>query len=320
MRITSPLLLVLVFFVLSTSQPQKSSTAIIRNFSGKIDKYPIEMTITHFVGTDSIDGSYYYTKKGRDNSIHLKGTFNNNTLTLTEVNYTVKNEKLITNITGYFSLEMNENWELAGVWTNAKADKKLSSVLTCQEKKKAYNPLKNKYRFLQYTIDKSTVTYPGWKIDKIKGLDILNEKGVLIQSIRGFDEYVYDRTAEAVLEDLNFDGVLDLKIQTYLPDQTKGDISYLYFLYHPGQKKYIRNAELEELGVLDFDAKNKHVLKNYADGSGNESTHTYKWLDNKLYLVKKERNFENDNATHYEEYKIINKKPVMVKSYKSTGQ
>jgi hypothetical protein len=319
MRITSSLLLTLTFFVL-TGQAQKSSIAITRHFSGKIDKYPIEMTITSYAGKDSISGSYYYTKSGSNNAIHLKGTLNNNTLTLTEVNYTVKNEKLITTISGYLTLEMGKNWELSGVWANAKADKKLAASLVCRENKQAYNPIKHRYKFSQYTIDKSTVNYPDWKIDKIKGLDIFNEKGSLIQSLKGFDEYIYDRTAELELEDLNFDGLLDLKMQTYLPEQTKGDIAYLYYLYHPIQKKYIRSPELEELEVLSFDAKNKLILKNYADGSGNESTHSYKWLDGKFYLVKKVSDFENDNATHYEEYKIINKKSVLVKSYKSRGQ
>ena len=306
MRITTYLLLTLSFFVLK-GQAQKSSVAIIRNFSGKIDKYPIEMTVTTYAGKDSVSGSYYYTKNGRDNTIHLKGTLNNTTLTLTEFNYTVKNKKLVTNITGHLNLEMDGNWGLKGAWTNAKADKKLAASLICLENKQAYNPLKNRFKFSQYTIDKSTTTYPDWKMDKIKGLDIFTEKGTLIQSLKGFDEYVSDRTAEAELEDLNFDGILDLKIQTYLPEQTKGDLSYLYFIYHPVQKKYIRNPELEALDVLSFDAKNKHILKNYADGSGNESTHTFKWLNGKFYLIKKVSDFEDGRPTEYEEYKIINK-------------
>lgn len=312
MRITTYLLLTLSFFVLK-GQAQKSSVAIIRNFSGKIDKYPIEMTVTTYSGKDSVSGSYYYTKNGRDNNIHLKGTLNNTTLTLTEFNYTVKNKKLVTNITGHLNLEMDGNWGLKGVWTNAKADKKLAASLICLENKQAYNPLKNRFKFSQYTIDKSTATYPDWKMDKIKGLDIFTEKGTLIQSLKGFDEYVSDRTAEAELEDLNFDGILDLKIQTYLPEQTKGDLSYLYFIYHPVQKKYIRNPELEALDVLSFDAKNKHILKNYADGSGNESTHTFKWLNGKFYLIKKVSDFEDGRPTEHEEYKIINKKSVLIK-------
>ncbi|RQO66440.1 hypothetical protein DBR43_29975 [Pedobacter sp. KBW06] len=316
MRITSTLLLTFAFFALR-GQTQKSSTAITRNFSGKVDKYPVEMTITSYAGKDSVIGSYYYIKSGSNNAIHLKGTLNNNTLTLTEINYSVKNEKLISNITGHLNLEIAENWGLTGVWANAKADKKLAASLTCLENKQAYNPLKNRYEFIRYTIDKSTVTYPNWKIDKIKGLNIFNEKGILIQSLRGFDEYIYNGTAEAELEDLNFDGMLDLKIQTYLPEATKGDIAYLYFLYNPIQKKYIRSPELEELQVLSFDAKNKIIEKDYADGSGNESTHSYKWLDGKFYLIKKVISYENDDATYYEEYKIINKKSVKVKSYKS---
>jgi hypothetical protein len=43
-------------------------------------------------------------------------------------------------------------------------------------------------------------------------------------------------------------------------------------------------------------------------------------MDGKFYLVKKEINYENDDATYYEEYKIINKKSVKVKSYKSKGE
>lgn len=318
MRTFLALSLTLISFTFS-GKAQKSSTATIRHFSGKIDQYPIEMTISSYAENDSVAGSYYYVKSGSNRYIDLKGTLKNNILDLTESTFQVKNNKLITTISGQFSMQMSADWGLKGSWSNVKGDKKLNVSLNCLENNRSYNPLKNKYKFQQYTINKSTVSYPNWKIDKIKGLDIYNDKGVLIQSLTGFDEFIYERKAEVELEDLNFDGLPDLKIQTYLPEQTKGDIAYLYFLYHPVQKKYIRNPQLEELGVLGFDAKKKLVLKDYADGSGNESTHTFKWLNNKIYLIKTESVFENDDQTHYEEYRIIGNKSVKVKSYKNKG-
>ena len=100
------------------------------------------------------------------------------------------------------------------------------------------------------------------------------------------------------------------------PDMSKGDYSYIYYIYDLKQAKFIRNFVLDDIGVAFFDAPSQTVFKYDADGSGNEGTNTYKWQKDKLYLMKEERVYEGDDFVHFKEYKVVDGKSVEVKSYK----
>nr|WP_199083018.1 hypothetical protein [Pedobacter sp. ASV19] len=85
------ILLFFAGFLMLQVQAQQTKITLIHNFKGKIDQYPVEINLRSNLQNDTITGSYYYTKKGRDKNIFLEGTLKNNTLTLKEVVYTTLN-------------------------------------------------------------------------------------------------------------------------------------------------------------------------------------------------------------------------------------
>lgn len=66
---------------------QKTVVTTFLNFTGKIDKYPIEMTIGFEKGKDSVYGEYYYLKSGKNKNIYIKGVFKENEINLVETTY-----------------------------------------------------------------------------------------------------------------------------------------------------------------------------------------------------------------------------------------
>lgn len=294
---------------------QKTSVKTILHFTGKIDKYPIEMTIEFKQGKDSVSGSYYYVKSGKDNSIFLDGILKNNEIKLIETTYIRGKKGNVPTKTGSFSLQLNSSYELSGIWQNQKKDKELTTSLTCLENLAAFNPKNYSYKLNQY---KSKTENAGNQLadyQTINRLDIYNSKKEKIQTLSNFKNYLYDNEGQIELEDMNFDGLLDIKIPVYFPDRIKYDGGFLYFVYNKTKNQFIRNTKLEELEYLFFDQKNKEFVKYEADGSGNESTYYYKWSNNDFYLIRKSESFENSDKTTYTEYQIKNNKSVKVKEY-----
>lgn len=308
---------ILLSLIMLTVKGQQTEVTYNRHFSGTIDKYAIEMTISSCPGKDSVTGVYYYTKKGRNNLIYLNGTLKNNTLNLQETVYASNQGQNIEKLTGYMQLRIQEDWKILGSWTDVQRNKKLTVSLNCLETPERFNPLTYKFKAGIYR-GQTRETYSGnpIEISRITGLRIYNSSGSLIQTITGLNQFLDDKNVQLELEDLNFDGLMDFKIAITFPDRLKYDSSFLYFIYNPDLKKFIRNKELEKLEYLTFSPETKLFYKMMADGSGNESTAYYKWQDGQFYLIKKEESFENDTSTHYTEYQIINRKSVKLRSYK----
>ncbi|WP_281234417.1 XAC2610-related protein [Flavobacterium gelatinilyticum] len=308
---------ILILFIISQfAFAQKTSVKTILHFSGKIDKYPIEMTVEFRQGNDSVYGSYYYAKSGKSNYIFLDGTFKNNKLNLVETTYISGKNGNVPTKTGSFSLDLNSNYELNGNWQNAKKDKQLITALTCIEDLHSFNPKNYNYKLNQYKGQAETYTNEFREYTLINRLDIFNSKKEKIQTLSGFEKVLYDNTAEVELEDLNFDGLLDIKIPVYFPDRIKYDGSFLYYIYDQSKNQFVRNTKLEKLEYLSFDQKNKEFEKGEADGRGNESSHYYKWSGNNFYLIREQISYEDSDKTTYIEYQIKNGKSVKVKEYK----
>lgn len=306
---------ILVFFIFSQiAFAQKTSVKTFLHFSGKIDKYPIEMTIEFSQGKDSVSGEYYYSKKGKGISISLKGILKNNEIRLTETTYVPSKEGNIPKKTGSFSLKLTSNYELSGIWQNDKKDKQFDVSLSCIENLTAFNPKNYSYKLNSYKGKAENTTNEPADYYLIDRLDIYNSKEK-IQTLSGFKNVLYGNNGEVELEDINFDGLLDIKIPIYFPERTKYDGSFLYFVYDKGKNQFIRNSKLEKLEYLSFDQKNKQFVRSEADGSGNESDRYYKWLNNDFYLIREVKSFEDSNKTFYTEYQIRNNKSVKVKEY-----
>lgn len=294
---------------------QKTSVTTVLNFSGKIDKYPIELTVNVSQVKDSVYGSYYYTKNGKDMSISLKGILKNEEIKLIETSYVSTKKGNVAKNTGSFSLQLKSNYELNGIWQNEKRDKQFDVTLHCLENLAEFNPKNYTYKFNIYKGKVENFNNQLSDYYMIDRLDIYNSKKEKIQTLSGFKNALSDNIGQVELEDINFDGLLDIKIYIYFPDRIRDDGSFLYYIYDKTKKEFVRNTKLEKLEYLFFDAKNKEFVRYEADGSGNEHDMYYKWSNNNFYLIREVKAFEDSSKTLYTEYQIKNNKSVKVKEY-----
>ena len=210
---------------------------------------------------------------------------------------------------------LSNQQELNGVWQNENKDKQFNVTLTSLENLSVFDPKNFTYKLNIYK--GKSEGYDGKLHDytMIDQLEIFNSKKEKTQTISGFKQIVYDQTGEIQFEDLNFDGILDLKVAIYFPDRTKYDSGFIYFIYDKTKNQFIRNLKLDELEYLTFDQTNKEFVKSEADGRGNEADYYYKWNGNNFYLIRKVENFEDQEKTFYTEYQIKNNKSVKIKEY-----
>jgi len=307
------LVMLLITFSFFEIKAQEAKIISIINFTGSIDKYPIEMRLEINQKSDSVAGEYYYKKNGNTQKIMLEGMLKDGELNLQENTFNIANRKYET--TGNFKLNYIDQISLNGTWQkSAKNTLYLTVKLAAKENLKAFNP--SNYVF-QYARNRAKLDYI--PADAQYYFDLVSLKVFINKSMRWiFTDFedVYTKEAEIILEDLNFDGYLDFKVPIYYPGLAKGDYSYRYFIYYPEKRGFIQNTQLNEMGVVFFDAVRKEAQTIDADGSGNEGTKYFRWQNEKLFLIKEERVYENDIYTHITSYKIENGKSELVKTEK----
>jgi len=307
------LVMLLITFSFFEIKAQEAKIISIINFTGSIDKYPIEMRLEINQKSDSVAGEYYYKKNGNTQKIMLEGMLKDGELNLQENTFNIAKRKYET--TGNFKLNYIDQISLNGTWQkSAKNTLYLTVKLAAKENLKAFNP--SNYVF-QYARNRAKLDYI--PADAQYYFDLVSLKVFINKSMRWmFTDFedVYTKEAEIILEDLNFDGYLDFKVPIYYPGLAKGDYSYRYFIYYPEKRGFIQNTQLNEMGVVFFDAVRKEAQTIDADGSGNEGTKYFRWQNEKLFLIKEERVYENDIYTHITSYKIENGKSELVKTEK----
>ena len=307
------LVMLLITFSFFEIKAQEAKIISIINFTGSIDKYPIEMRLEINQKSDSVAGEYYYKKNGNTQKIMLEGMLKDGELNLQENTFNIAKRKYET--TGNFKLNYIDQISLNGTWQkSAKNTLYLTVKLAAKENLKAFNP--SNYVF-QYARNRAKLDYI--PADAQYYFDLVSLKVFINKSMRWmFTDFedVYTKEAEIILEDLNFDGYLDFKVPIYYPGLAKGDYSYRYFIYYPEKRGFIQNTQLNEMGVVFFDAVRKEAQTIDADGSGNEGTKYFRWQNEKMFLIKEERDYENDIYTHITSYKIENGKSVLVKTEK----
>lgn len=293
---------------------QKAKVTSIINFTGAVGNYPVEMQLRLHNYTDSVFGEYYYVKSGRDNHIFLEGTLKDGELLLKESAHNVKTGKFEN--TGAFRLAYVAQSSLNGSWgkKSANAENALPVKLTSRENLQVFNPFGFEFIMVKNKANYENITANASRYFTLLSLKI-NENKSARWVLGDFDQHdlVLD---EVELEDVNFDGYLDIKVPIYYPDMAKNDYSYVYFIHDVKTKGFLKNKTLNDLGVAVFDAVKKQAYTYDADGSGNEGTKYFSWQNGRLFLVKEERVYEDDAYVHYDEYKIEIGKSVKVKSYK----
>ncbi|WP_316795592.1 XAC2610-related protein [Pedobacter agri] len=310
-----------IFLVLSLilainfSYAQKAKITSILNFTGTIKSYAVEMTLEISKDNDSVMGAYYYTKNGYDRKIYLKGVLKNNYLKLTENSYNFKKKSY--EDSGYFNLSY-QNSALNGSWqktTDAPKQNILLVSLIQRENISIFNLAD--YDFIlnrkayQYKYTEEYVK----DYSQLLNLQI-QQKGISKWTIKSFDDTALMDDTNIILEDLNLDGLLDVKVPINYPGRTKGDFGFIYLIYDKASNSFKQNKQLNEMEFVGLDASKKEILKYDADGSGNEGTKHYIWHNGKLFLRLEVRIYENDAFTHFTEYRILNGKSIVARKYK----
>ena len=116
------------------------------------------------------------------------------------------------------------------------------------------------------------------------------------------------------IEDMNFDGYKDIRIQQFLPAAL--NIPYYCWLWDEKTSKYVESKELEEITSPEFDSENK-IIKSFARASATTNyERIYKYVDGKPTLFRETERIgdTNKNVWHVtvkelkdNEMKVMNK-------------
>ncbi len=279
---------IIVFFAAGMLTAACAQTTIITTafYKGMVGNYPVAMQLQQKRQQDTLNGTYYYTRSGREKAIHLTGVLAHPTL-LTEKVFVERKGKYVQEITGRFSVTapLLATGSLKGSWTNTKTGKQLPvqlQLLTAAEDA----PVLYDYELVIH--EEKIINLSGQEQQRYKAtaLKIIQE-GKLLQALAGFNEFIGDKP-EIELEDINFDGHFDIKIPIYFPDRTRYDGSFLYFIYSPSTQKFTRHQQLIDLEYLIFDPVKKEMYR-YDQGPEGFMMNCYKWRGNEVYLHHTEK-------------------------------
>ena len=287
---------------------------ITLNWKGTIGKHPIFMHLEWDTREQKITGEYYYLTPKNKSKIFLHGSIIDHNIYLTE--YIIQNSEKVK--TGEFQFNAEDLIHLKGNWQKSKNARPLQVNLNIQETQVARVHLFNfMYQIQNKKLDteSDSTLYPF--IQELVITQNHKEHQVIVPTSDAINLFNNESKKYTIaLEDINFDGFLDLKIPISFPNLAQNDYSYLYFIYNPESEIFISRPDIDELGVLFFDNLEKKAIRYEADGNGNERTYIYQWNNHNLELTRKETVTENSDSTLVTEYKTTNKKTEETKTYK----
>lgn len=107
----------------------------------------------------------------------------------------------------------------------------------------------------------------------------------IIQEITFSDTFTPDKRNFGIhIEDLNFDGYKDLRIQEFLP--AGPNIPYFYWTFDLEQKKYVPNHELEMILSPIVDHKNKMITSKTRSSASTYEKSFYQYIDGHITQIK----------------------------------
>jgi len=242
------------------------------NYSGYLDKYPIELVV-NLIG-EEVEGVYCYSKY--DEPIVLEGKLDEKVLSLFENDLSGKK------LADFKFLNFDPGKKtLEGSWKNLKTNKEYKITLT-----KNYE-LENSTGIIREIIQTASLTDKYFKLQVnyplVTGVTIF-EKGTdnIFQQFELECEFL--GISSILIGDYNFDGMEDFSIfeRSYAGSNT----SRLYFLYSPEAKKFFESGF--QGSSLNFDALNKKIYEeNICCGGKNLIRTEYRIEKNKMVLITK---------------------------------
>ena len=267
------------------------------NYTGFIDKYPIELVT--YIYSDGVTRAIY-TYSNYDEPITINGELKQNKLTLYEKDNNEKNKATLS----FDNFDAKSN-QLVGNWKDLNSDKQFNITLTKNfdinygeniewKEREIIQPTSFKDKYFKLVISKAKENFYA----NVTGVKIFEKKtDKLIQQIDlecqlwGLDNIS--------VEDYNFDGISDFSVfeQSYAGPNT----SRIYFLYNPKTKKYFESSFSGT--SLEFDQKTKRVYEHNQCCAGRSHINAeYKVVNNKMVLIK-QTCLEYDDKT--EDYKKV---------------
>ncbi|WP_395077368.1 XAC2610-related protein [Flavobacterium sp.] len=237
------------------------------NYSGFIDKYPIELS-TDINTSGNSYGVYVYTT--HDEPIILEGNFEKGELTLFE-----KNIKGLKSASMTFEKFNPESDKINGIWEDLKTGKKLIINLS------------KKADIAEGIIQNNCIDDKYFRIvtdyENVSEIKIFQKKSdKMIQKIDVDCRFMGLNSIS--IGDFNFDGITDFSIfeSSYAGPNT----SSLYFLYNPKTKKYFESGFSGT--SLEFDQKTKRITEtNQCCAGSSVTTAEYKVVKKQNGLRKR---------------------------------
>lgn len=158
-----------------------------------------------------------------------------------------------------------------GESSSTKFDMSESSTTLLAEINEKINPALSEFTFSIYGKKKDDL----YSVNKII---IKNSTNEMIQQLDfDFTETPDGEKLGIEIEDMNFDGYKDIRIQQALP--AAPNIPYYYWLWDKKAAKYVRSTELEEITSPEFDSASKTIKSSSRDNAFTYYERIYKYID-----------------------------------------
>ncbi|GCD10539.1 XAC2610-related protein [Clostridium tagluense] len=173
------------------------------------------------------------------------------------------------------------------------------------------HPSLPEYTFKVYGQKKDTL-YSASKIE------VYNE----VENKEKLQELVFNATSTPdgdqlgiIIEDMNFDGYKDIRIQQFLP--AAPNVPYYHWLWDKEASKFIKNSDLEKITSPVFDAESKLIKSNVRENAGTYYDYEYKYIGTKPILIKETEKIADleKKVWHITIKELIDKEIKVIKKY-----
>ena len=281
-----------------------SSASYSIAYLGTINSKPVEMNLVFNMINDSVSGNFFKDEGRLTYGPTIEGI-------VSKSGYVLRTDDYSGNV-GH--LKLKEQNILTGTWQPEGKTENEAAMLKPLQDIRENRQIDYIYKIVTTSPDKDEVPELS-KDKKLEQVIIYDSKKKYLQTLNFKDQFIYNEQKFLTLKDYNFDGYLDLDVEVHYPFAIKDETDHIFYLYSQESKMFIENKELSDLHWVKAYYSKKEIESSDADGSGNEFTNTYQWVENNLLLTSEIRSVEGDEKTYYKEYTIQNGKSILTKEY-----
>lgn len=146
-------------------------------------------------------------------------------------------------------------------------------------------------------------------------IEVYNGKKIVQEITFNNTETLDTESLGIIIEDMNFDGYKDLRIQQFTP--ASPNIPYYYWLWDTKTAQFISNKKLAEITAPEFNQQNKTIKSYVRDGAATHYELTYKYIRGIPTLVKEKKSDADPekNVLHVTISELRNGEMIVTKEY-----